>query len=101
MRDEAERTRLMIKALIAIVVVLGLIVIYLLVAQPAYNNALNQAGYSGFGQGINYTINSILSSIQTKGYVQIPLGNNRTLILVPYVPSNATAQAASSGNKTA
>ncbi len=104
MRDEVEKTRLIIKALIAIVVVLGLVVVYLLVALPAYNSSLNNAYGQGVNYGVNYTVLSILQSIQTHGYVAIPLGNNQTAYLTAFNPNavgNSSVKTAASTNKSA
>ncbi len=122
MREERDKTRLIMKVLIAIVVVLGLVVVYLLVAQPAYNNIVANSQT----QGANYAIGSILQtvqangyvsipvsqnqsvnlisdalivqSVQKNGYVAIPVGANQTLYLVPYNP-NQTPAAASNTTK--
>jgi len=101
MRSETDKTKLLIKSLIAIVVVLGLIVLYLLVISPQYNNIVVNSQNRGFSAGVNYTLNSIFSSLQQQGYVSLPLGGNHTLYLVPVQPGNQSApNTGTTGNGT-
>lgn len=81
MSNESDKTKLMIKVLIAVVVLLAIIVLYLLVFQNQYNNFVNERR----AEGVNLAVSQILAEIQANGYVQIPIGD-QVLILVPYIP---------------
>jgi len=93
MRSESDKTKLIVKILIAVVVLLALIVLYLVVFQQQYNNFINEKRV----EGIDLFISQILiPQLQQNGYVQIPVGN-QTLYLVPVQPGNGT-RLISSGN---
>ncbi|MBS3084338.1 hypothetical protein J4411_00285 [Candidatus Pacearchaeota archaeon] len=92
MRDEKDKTKLIIKVLIAVVFLLALIVLYLAVFQQQYNNFVNEKRT----EGINLAVSEILAQLQTNGYVTIPVGN-QTLILIPYIPPTGTENL---GNQT-
>ncbi len=97
MRDEKDRTRLVVKILIAVVVLLVIIVAYLTVISSAINNFAAQKQV----EGANLFISQILiPELQTQGYVAIPIGN-QTLYLVPYNPNtNKTIENTQSTNAT-
>ena len=97
MRDEKDRTRLMVKVLVAIVVLLIIIVAYLTVISSAINNFAAQKQV----EGANLFISQILiPELQTQGYVALPLGNNQTLYLVPYNPNQNRTVGNTSTNST-
>lgn len=80
-----EKNKLTI-GLVIISAVLLIVVLYLLVIGPAINGyAVKAENY-----GVTSTLNAIISQVQQNGYVQIPAGNNQTLILIPY-RQNTTA----------
>ncbi|MCR4327528.1 MAG: hypothetical protein NUV46_03025 [Nanoarchaeota archaeon] len=87
MGSENERTRLIIKVLMAVVVLLVVIVLYLLVFQTQYNNFVNEKR----AEGVNLAVSQILADLQTNGYVQIPVGDE-VLILVQYIPPQNVTQ---------
>lgn len=70
------------RVLVALVVILGLLVLYAFILRPAYTGLVVDAR----NDGINIALSSILLQVQQNGYVQIPVGN-QTLILVPYQAS--------------
>lgn len=76
-----KKTQRTIKILIGLVAFLLLVIVYFFVAQPQMNKFVIEKQ----SEGIDYAVGSILSSIQSQGYVEIPVGN-QTLVLVPYVP---------------
>jgi capsular polysaccharide biosynthesis protein len=84
----ADKTRLTMIILIVLVVVLGAFVLYSFVIQPALQGYVVEKQ----AEGAQIAVNTILAQIQQYGYVQIPLGQNQTLILVPYNPSQQPAQ---------
>ncbi|PJE81301.1 hypothetical protein COU58_03210 [Candidatus Pacearchaeota archaeon CG10_big_fil_rev_8_21_14_0_10_32_42] len=81
MRDEKDKTKLIVKVLISVVVLLILIVLYMAVFQQQYNKFVDEKR----AEGVNLAVSEILIQLQNNGYVQIPVGNE-TLILVPYIP---------------
>ena len=89
MKQDTNRKRTVLWLSI-LVVVLALVLIYFVGVKPTYIKHENKIYVQGYTQGINYTIGSIFSSLQARGYVQIPLSQNQTLTLVPYTgqPSN-------------
>ncbi|OGJ12434.1 hypothetical protein A3K82_02745 [Candidatus Pacearchaeota archaeon RBG_19FT_COMBO_34_9] len=76
-----KRTVLVLVLVLVIVILLGFIG-YLFLINPALNGLVVR----GYNQGQVDTINAILLQISNSGYVQLPAGNNQTLILVPYQP---------------
>ena len=83
MRNETDKTKLIVRILMAVVVLLVVIVLYLAVFQQQYNSFVNQKRI----EGIDIFISQVLiPQLQAKGYVQIPLGGNRTIYLVPARP---------------
>jgi len=90
MRTETDKTRLIVKILIAVVVLLAIIVLYLVVIQQQYNNFVDQKRI----EGIDLFISQILiPQLQTNGYVQLPIGN-QTLYLAPFSPEQLSQQPA-------
>lgn len=81
MKENTEK-RNTILILSILVVVLALILVYFVAIKPAIRKHDNKI----YSQGINATINSMLYRIQTQGYIQIPLGQNKSVTLIPYVP---------------
>ncbi len=76
----ADKTRLTITILVVLVVALAAFVLYSFVIQPTID------GYAVQKQteGVQIAVNTILAQIQQNGFVQIPIGSNQTLVLVPY-----------------
>ena len=66
---------------LVIVVLLG-IMAYLFLWKP-YIQSEQQKGY------VQCAVD-VVNTVSQYGYIQIPLSNNRTLILIPYVPKNQT-----------
>jgi len=117
MRNDIDKTKLIVRILIAVVALLVIIVLYLTVFQQQYNNFVNQKRIEGIdlfiGQVLipqlqqtggyiqiplgNQTMNfiliqSMISQIKKNNYVQIPIGN-QTLYLVPVQPQPAGSTA--------
>lgn len=78
--------KFLVPILVGVIVILMLLVVYAFVVKPAIN------GYAvkSYNEGVNYALGTIVSQLQTNGYVKIPLSNNQSVLLVPYVPSNST-----------
>ncbi|MBI5803179.1 hypothetical protein HY448_00655 [Candidatus Pacearchaeota archaeon] len=80
MRDNSG---IIIAILLLLVVVLSGVVAYTFFVKPAVSGYIVNAQ----NQGIQFTLSSILLQIQQRGYVEIPVSENQTLILVPYNPN--------------
>lgn len=83
-----KNSRLTIIILGAVITVLAILVLYAFVVRPAINGYTIKAQ----NQGAVYMFNSIVSSVQQKGYVSLPLTNNQSIILVKYSPPKQTSQ---------
>ncbi|MEK6830248.1 MAG: hypothetical protein AABY15_09095 [Nanoarchaeota archaeon] len=77
-----DRSKLVIAILVVLVIALGAFVLYSFAIQPAIQGYVVQIQT----EGVQIAVTTILAQIQQYGYVQIPVGENQTLILVPYTP---------------
>jgi len=84
----AEKTKITIAVLVAVIVVLASVIAYSFLVKPGIT------GYAAQRQqeGIDFTIAAIVAQIQQNGFAQIPVGNE-TLILIPYFPEEQSQQA--------
>jgi peptidoglycan/LPS O-acetylase OafA/YrhL len=80
-----NKTKLTIRILSAVIVVLLLFIAYFFVIQPQINKYTDEKRLEGIEY---YVYQIILPQLQANGYVQIPVGN-QTLILVPYIPEQS------------
>lgn len=80
--NREDKSKITIRILIAVVILLVLFIAFVFIVRPSFNNyVVKQQNAAQI-----LVINSILYQIQQQGYVQLPVGNNQTLILVPYTP---------------
>ncbi len=81
-----KEQKFLVPILVGVIVVLALLVIYAFVVKPAIN------GYAvkSYNEGVNYAISTMISQLQNNGYVQIPLPNNQSVILVPYYQNSTS-----------
>lgn len=87
MRDNKDKSKKTVLILSIVIAVLVIAMVYLFVARPMIQKHQDNLRV----EGVNYAVSSILASIQSQGYVEIPVGN-QSLILVPYIPQNQTQQ---------
>ncbi|MCA9487976.1 MAG: hypothetical protein KC516_03375 [Nanoarchaeota archaeon] len=78
-RDRNSKS-LSMKILIAVVVILALFIIFMFLVRPGVNNY----AYKNQITGANAILGNIVQTVQAQGYYAIPLGENQTLVLVPY-----------------
>ena len=71
-----------------LVMVLVLVLLYVLVFVPTFNNYVIDKQF----EAQNILVANMVSLIQSEGYVQIPLSENESLVLVPYVENQPPAQ---------
>lgn len=77
-----KKHRNMIKIMAGIIIVLVLFIAFFFVVAPQVNKfAANKQI-----EGANYVYLDILNRIQAQGYYVIPVSENETLVLVPYMP---------------
>jgi hypothetical protein len=83
-----KRDIVVLVLIIAVILLLGVLG-YIFLLQPALSGLVVQ----GQNQGVQYTINAILTQVKSNGYVQLPTGENQSIVLVPYQQSQTqTAQ---------
>ena len=68
-----------INILIAVVTVLILFIAFFFIAKPQMENYEIKKQT----EGVNYILETILQSVQTNGYIGIPVDENQTVNLVP------------------
>ena len=78
----ADKTRLTMTILVILVILLAGTLLYFFVIQPAIQGYVIDRQ----NEGVQIAVGTILTQIQQYGYVQIPVGENQTLVLVPYNP---------------
>ncbi len=83
-----DKRDILIIALIFVIVVLVGIVSYVFLIKPALNGLV----VSGYNQAQVDVLNAILLQVQQTGYVQIPISENQSIILVPYQDSSQQVQ---------
>ncbi len=97
MRDESDRTKWIITALVVLVVILLGVVSYALFIKPAYQEYLFEKQQEAYNLGLTDAQTAILSGIQqslsTMGYVQITLGEDQEIFLMPFDPNSLNQQA--------
>ena len=84
----ANRTRILIVVLVLIIVVLAGIMLYVFAIKPKISGYVVERQR----EGVVIAVNSILAQLQQQGFVQIPLNQNQSIILVPYVPPQQITQ---------
>ena len=85
--SESKRHKNVIKIMGAIIVVLVLFIAFFFVVVPQ----MNKFSVKKQIEGANLAYLDILNKVQTQGYYSIPVGENQTLVLVPYVPQQQTS----------
>jgi hypothetical protein len=83
----ADKRKILITVLIAVIVILAAIIVYAFVISPSVT------GYTVDRQreGIEFAISSIIAQIQQNGFAQISVGNE-TLYLRPFNPQQQQPQ---------
>lgn len=88
----SKNQRMRFIVLILIVVILAALVVYAFIVKPVINGYVTKiqsdAANQGITQGVNYAISSIINQISQKGYAEVPVGNNQSVILIAYNPQS-------------
>lgn len=71
---------------ISLIVIVVLVCSYLFVISPKIKQIQTTNYEKGFQDGYGMTINTIISSLNQLGYVEIKFGDNQSIILVPQMP---------------
>jgi len=79
-----------IVALVCVVVILLGFISYSFIIRPSIDNYV----VSKQSEAQEMLISALLNQVQQLGYVQIPVGENQTLVLVPYVDQQANQESA-------
>jgi hypothetical protein len=74
-----KKDKFILALAIVVVLLLGFLG-YLFLVQPALSGLV----VKGYNQAQVDVITAILSQVETNGYVQIPAGENQSVVLVPY-----------------
>ena len=77
-----NKTRVLITVLVLVIVILLGIILYAFVIKPKISGYTVQKQ----SEGVQIAVNYILTQLQQNGFVQIQVGEEQTLILVPYSP---------------
>ena len=83
MEKSAKRA---IMALSIIVGILVLVIIYAFAIRPAINKTINGYAIRAYNKGVGDAVQTIISRVQQSGYVQLPAGNNQSIVLAQYRP---------------
>jgi len=78
-----------IRVLAFFLVISFLLLIYFLIIGPSIKNKQISDYNTAYIQGQVAFVNSMLSQIQNQGFVNIPLNENQSVILVPYTPQQS------------
>jgi len=78
----ADKKKILITVLVAVIIVLIAIIIYAFVIRPGITGFIVQKQTEGYNYCLGVVTQNILTQIQQNGFVQFPVGN-QTLILVP------------------
>ena len=81
-----KKQTLIIGVMGLLLIVLAGFILYAYVLNPAIS------GYatSNYNQGAGDVINVIIGQVQQQGFVQIPVNENQSLVLVPFNPNQVT-----------
>ncbi len=82
-----EKSGIVIAVLAVMVVVLLGLVLWAFVFNPMINGYATKI----YNQGANDAVKAVVGQVQQKGYVQLPVNENQSVMLVPYNP-NQTQQ---------
>lgn len=86
MIEQKNKHNKVILILSIVIVVLVLVALYFAVIKTGIEKTRTNLKNEGYVEGMDAMISSLLYSVQTQGYVQIPLAENQSLVLIPYVP---------------
>ncbi|MBI2044357.1 hypothetical protein HYT24_03270 [Candidatus Pacearchaeota archaeon] len=78
-----KNSAVVISVLAVMVVVLLGLVLYAFVFQPMITGYVTNV----YNQGANDAVRLMLGQVQQQGYVQIPVNQNQSVVLVPYNPN--------------
>ena len=86
-----NKSGLVIAILALLVLVFGIMVSYAFIAKPLISGYVTKT----YNQGATDTLNVILGQVQQQGYVEIPVGNGKSLFLAPVQQSQQNSQSSS------
>lgn len=87
----ADKKKVLITVLVAIIVILAAIIVYAFVIQPSVTGFIVQKQTEGYNYCLGVVTQNIVAQVQQNGFVQFPVGNE-TLYLRPFNPQQAPQQ---------
>ena len=78
----ANKAKAVIWSLIAVILILAFIMIYAFAVQPALNDRQVSIYNAGYQSAQVDFINGMLTQLNQQQYIQIPISENQTLLLV-------------------
>jgi flagellar basal body-associated protein FliL len=81
----ADKKKVLITVLIAIIVVMAAILVYMFLIRPAFTGFVTQKQTEGYNYCLGVVTQNIIAQLQQNRFVQFPIGNE-TLYLRPFNP---------------
>jgi len=82
MEEKSKHKKLVWILAIIIIILIG-VISYSSLLKPSFDNYIQQKQIDAYNLGQSDLIIAIVNQIQQKGAVQIPVGNNQSIVLVP------------------
>ena len=87
----ADKKKVLITLLIAVIVILAAIVVYAFLIQPAYTGFVAQKQTEGYNYCLEIVTQNIVAQLQQNNFVQFPVGDEM-LYLSPFNPQQIPQQ---------
>jgi hypothetical protein len=81
-----DKKDVLIRVLAFSLIILLLVLIYILIIGPMIKNKQSLTYNSGYNQGQVDLLRAMVLQIQNQGFVNIPVNQNQSLVLIPYTP---------------
>lgn len=88
----ANKTKAVVWSLIVIIVILALILVYAFAVQPALDTRQNMIYTAGYQTGQAEVVSGIVNQVLQNGFIEIPVGNNQSLFLAQFDPTQVATQ---------
>ncbi|NMB66694.1 hypothetical protein GYA25_01385 [Candidatus Woesearchaeota archaeon] len=87
-----DKKDVLIRILALGLIILLSVLVYILIVGPIIKNNQSSIYDSGYNQGQGDFLRAMISQIQNQGFVNIPLNQNQSLVLIPYTPQQTQNQ---------
>jgi hypothetical protein len=71
-------------------ILLTIVLLYILIFKPMINSYKTKNYNQAYSQGQIDLVSAMILQIQNQGFVNIPLNQNQSIVLIPYVPQQNT-----------